>query len=313
MRRLRRAVLQRLALSEAEASFAARGFRAADPAARQRLEHIGATFIRGYNCALVSDSVLEAAGVVERAGAGLGGFAAEGAAMGAAIADAASLRPSRLATWIRWAAERFTYLVHVGAGWALARVPWRRRAIFATLDPVHCWLAYDGLGFHDAFFRGGNVLAGWRRVRQGYAGRAYDQGIGRALWFLYGADARSVARWIGGAAAERRADLWSGLGLAVAYAGGARPGDGELLARHSGSERGALAQGAAFAAEAHARAGDIPDWCAAAVRQLARRDAAQAVAIVRSSRAVVEGRPAPIPRYELWRLAVQRSLSYCPA
>ena len=66
----------------------------------------------------------------------------------------------RLRPWTtpRWpqllaAAPQYSYLLYVGAGWALAR---GRRAEGARLDRLGSslkWLAVDGVGFHDGFMR----------------------------------------------------------------------------------------------------------------------------------------------------------------
>jgi hypothetical protein len=65
--------------------------------------------------------------------------------MGTAIADALPFHRSRLSEDVRAFERDFTYLVDVRAGWALARLPWRRRQILAPLDPIHRRLAFATL------------------------------------------------------------------------------------------------------------------------------------------------------------------------
>ncbi|MGB9369698.1 MAG: DUF1702 family protein, partial [Xanthobacteraceae bacterium] len=170
-----------------EASFQARGF-AACVDARRRLEGIGETFLFGFNHALIEDDLEALQRAIEPIDLDRRGFAVEGAAMGAAVADALMLGGSRLASWMRYSNSAYTYLAHVGAGWALARVPWRRASILRSCDAVHGWLVFDGLGFHDVYFTSEKIFGGWRRLKHQYAARAYDQGVGRALWFAAGAD-----------------------------------------------------------------------------------------------------------------------------
>ena len=230
--------------------------------------------------------------------------------MGCAIADAVTLGGNRLRDWMACTAQDYSYLSHVGAGWALARVPWRRKAILRHLDPVHCWLAYDGLGFHDGYFQPRRIAAGWRRLRTGYAARAYDQGVGRAAWFSSGGNVARAAAAIARLDAARRDDLWAGLGLALCYAGGASAMELLLAREAAGRARPALAQGAAFAAEARARAGHIPPFTHEAVRILTGLDVEETVRLVRRVRgslpSTLTGTP---PHYELWRLGVQQALS----
>ena len=49
-------------------------------------------------------------------------------------------------------AESHVYMVYVGVGWAMARLPrfrWRRVTV---ADPLMRWLVLDGFGFHQAYY-----------------------------------------------------------------------------------------------------------------------------------------------------------------
>jgi hypothetical protein len=304
---LRQALLRRfLTLHPREASFEVRGFAVSDHS--RRLERIGETFIGGFNAGLLLDDSSELQQFTDQMEAEWRGFAVEGAAMGAAIADAVSFRTSRLPAWLRRTEEHYTYLAHVGTGWALARFPWRRSAIIAVLDPVHCWLAYDGLGFHDAYFHPVRIRA-WRRVVRGYESRAYDQGIGRGLWFVSGGDVDRAIELANEFHPDRKEDVWSGLGLAVAYAGGGTPTALSRLVRAAGSHRSSLAQGAAFAAEARSRAGFVPACTVEALRALAQMEVEAAAALVRDLRdRLPRHENSSVPRYEIWRQRLREAL-----
>ncbi len=303
-----------LVLSPDEASFTRRGFTAADSARRDALEAVGRDFIAGYNAALLArdiDDLAEGLATVAQASRG---FFAEGAAMGVAIADGLSLRQPQLGTYLTAADRDFTYLAHVGTGWALARMPWRRRAILESLDALHGWLAFDGLGFHDAYFQHARIAAGWRRETQDYGARVYDQGVGRALWFVAGGDVSVAARHIAGLDPSRRDDLWSGLGLAMAYAGPAADSEFAAARDIAGASSAAFAQGIAFACEARARARIIPVGTDRAARTVWGRGAEDVAALVRRSRARLP-RTAPAnlsPRYEIWRVDVAREWGSSP-
>lgn len=297
-------------LAAREASFAVRGFPRHHDGIRRHLEHIGETFLAGYNCALLEDDARSVQDFVAELDPDYRGFAVEGATMGAAVADAVSLGADRLRAWMVLNEPEYTYLTHAGAGWALARMPWRRKPIFRSTDPIHGWLVYDGLGFHDAYFKPIRISRGWRRIRRGYAANAYDQGIGRALWFVSGGDPLRAAAVISAFPEARRSDLWSGLGLALAYAGGA---DERILANvllAAGPLRPCLAQGAAFAAEARLRARHLPVHAATAVSILTGRDPENIVRLVRQLRhQLPSAETAELPRYEIWRRVVQRALA----
>lgn len=270
---------------------------------------IGQTFIRGYNTALLAPHARAVLSFTSGVPPTERGFAAEGAAMGAAIADAVSLRKPLLPACLKTFETDFAYLAHVGAGWSLARVPWRRRRILAELDPLLRWLAFDGLGFHDTYFRHRRILAGWRRERTGYAARAYDQGVGRALWFVAGGSAPAAIRLLSAFPEARRGDVWSGLGLAMTYAGLATADDLAAACEASGQHRPQFAQGVAFACEARVLARHVPadtDLAARIVWGIGAEDLSRLVRKVRDRLPRTEG---DLPRYEIWRMAVADSLT----
>ncbi|MDX0527557.1 DUF1702 family protein [Sinorhizobium medicae] len=296
-----------LTLSPDQASFDVRGFRASSAVAREELEAVGKTFITGYNAAVRTDSLDGILRILADIPAQRRGFAAEGAAMGTAIIDAVPFRTPRLPQLMVLLERDFTYLVHVGAGWALARVPWRKRHILSPLNPLYRWLAFDGLGFHDCYFKASHVLDNWRREQFGYAARAYDQGVGRALWFAGGGSATWSADRIRGLAAERQGDLFSGLGLAMAYAGPTTTEDVRHALELAGRDAPHLAQGIAFACEARARATFVPQATHTAAQALGFEAPALA-ALVREARESLSEQEGEA-RYEAWRRVVSNAMA----
>jgi hypothetical protein len=242
-------------LSPDEAMFARRGFRCENPASRARLEEVGRTFLEGFNAALRDTGAARLAVRLERVEAELQGFAYEGAAMALALLDGLSpWRRGRFRALLEGPGSSHVYMLNVGAGWALARLPWRPDAALHRLDPLYRWLAVDGYGFHQGYFRWPEFVAGMALPRQfqGYARRAFDQGLGRSLWFVEGADIDRIVARIGAFPEPRRADLWAGIGLASSYAGGVDREALEVL-RDQCPCPDQLAQGAAFAAKARQR------------------------------------------------------------
>lgn len=299
-----------LGIDPAEATFARRGFTAA-PAARRRLERVGAAFLQGYHAALEAGSIAALAPRLDEAEPELRGFAHEGAAMALALLDA--LTPwsrRRLAAFLEGPGAPHAYMAHVGAGWALARLRRPFRRVPRGMDPLLGWLAADGYGFHEGYFHPRRTVEAGavpRRV-SGYAARAFDQGVGRSLWFARGADPARVAAAIARFDPHRHGDLWSGAGLACAYAGGGGGGEAEALAALAGAHRPALAQGAAFAAGARRRAGNPAPHTERACRALCGVPARAAADV---TDAALEGL-APrggLPAYEAWRLRIQRHFS----
>jgi hypothetical protein len=206
-------------------------------------------------------------------------------------------------------ADTYRYLVYVGIGWAMARLPRFRWPKPRTLDPVLVPLVLDGYGFHQAYFHTARYVDGqyqnpnfpWPGGQHGsYANNAIDQGIGRAMWFIGGTDPERVTDLIDAFPASRRGDLYSGVGLAATYAGGVEEQELRALWRRVGDYRGNLAQGCAFAADARARAGIVPPHTALATQVLCRTTPADAARIASELRPVhpVDG---DLPVYEVWR------------
>jgi len=294
-------------LSLEEASFARRGFCAGDAGARQRLEQIGRTFLHGYHAALEEDEPEALAYRLNAVELEWRGFAFEGAAMGLSLLDHLTpWRRSRLRAFLNGPGSTHAYMVHVGVGWTLARLRRQVEPTLARLDPVLRWLAVDGYGFHEGYFH-------WSRCVEGqaipdrltdYARRVFDQGLGRSLWFVNGADVKRIPATIAAFPPSRQADLWSGIGLACAYAGGVEGRALQALRAAAGSHRPPLAQGAAFAAKARQRAGNP-----AAHTQLACEIICGVPADVaaRITDAALENLPTdgPEPTYEVWRRRIQ--------
>lgn len=272
--------------------------------AQKRLESIVETFMDGFQAALGGRySRVQAAGVEHT----LQGFWFEGAAMGVVLRD--WLRPWKRPDWERMLGETgdHIYMLHVGAGWAMARLPGNIERTLSHHDPLLQWLLVDGYGFHETFFHPGRVLRGQpqpRRLR-GYAKRAFDQGIGRAMWFASGANVCAIAGALAGFSVERLPDLWSGVGLASVYAGGVDEADIAWLRDRAGTFLPNVAQGAAFAAKARVRAGNLTDHQERACGILCGRSAADAAAVTDAALENLSGDGAE-PAFELWRRRIQQ-------
>jgi hypothetical protein len=299
-----------LGISPEEATFSRRGFYTGDTRARDHLERVGRVFIGGYQAALEEvslDQVVTRLDVVEPA---LQGFAYEGASMAFALLDRLSPRKhNRIESFLRGPGVPHRYMVHVGLGWAMARLPSVGRHAAHILDPLLRWLVLDGYGFHQAYFHPRRFVDGHEaiRFRAPYAAHAVDQGIGRALWFVNGADPARVAKVIASFPAARRPDLWSGLGLAATYAGGTDQAGLEALRVSAGSYLSQVAQGAAFAAKARLHAGNLTTHTARSTRVFCGISARAAAVITDEalpSLPASAAEPEP-PSYELWRRRIQ--------
>lgn len=294
-------------LSAGETKYARRGFHGATGDLQIRLEQIGAAFLYGYNVALEHDAEAELAPILNSMELELRGFAFEGAAMGLALLDYLTpWRRTRVNEFLGGVGDAHAYMVHVGTGWVWARMPVNFRRSQARLDPVLGWLAFDGWGFHEGFFHWPKYITG-RSVSHklsGYERRAFDQGLGRSFWFVNGGNVELIAQTVSNFSADRQSDLWSGIGLGATYAGIiSETSLGELRVK-ANSFRPQLAQGAAFAAKARQRAGNLTDYTNLATGALCSMSALDAARLCDQT---LENLPANAdpPAFEIWRRRIQ--------
>lgn len=300
-----------LGISRRETTFERRGFLRCGEAQRQHLERVGATFIDGYHAALTWDVTPALTDALERVDHAFRGFAYEGAAMAMGLLDLLTpWRRDRVESFLTGAGEPHVYMVHVGVGFALARL---KRRVEPAMDGMHAlyrWLVVDGYGFHEGYFHWRESFVQLKTPNRlsGYALRVFDQGLGRALWFAAGAEAKRVAEMIGVFPEERRCDVWSGIGLASAYAGGVDRDELERIRELAASHGGHLAQGAAFAAKARQRAGNPMPHTETAC-EVYCGISADAAAKATDDALIDLVADAEVPAFEVWRDRVRKMLA----
>ncbi len=257
-----------LDLSPKEADFVRRGFPAVESASRAHLEQIIESFIGGYNIALVEGDMSQ---LTQRLDTSFTpefvGFAYEGAGLYFALADLVIPRSgNRLAVFTRSFGEKHDFITMVGAGFAVARIPFGLRRLESyqqRLDPLTAWCLADGYGFHHGFFhwrffieeRGAAPASLDRQNRS-----LFDAGVGRAMWWVFGADAESIKAAISPFDKDRRAEMWSGIGTAIAYAGGVPTDVMAILPKLAGEHRFDLLSGIPFAAYMRSKGGNPAPW-----------------------------------------------------
>jgi len=298
-----------LSIDGREVTFARRGFSSAKSEVRERLEYVGIVFLIGYHAALQENHPDGLTEKLKRVELEYRGFAYEGAAMALALRDAIVPGSARLAEFMAGAGKQHIYMLHVGAGWAYARLPWLRRrmeTVIRRFDLLLRWLVLDGYGFHQGYFHFKVPLrSALDRLSIG-ARHVFYQGLGRSLWFVHGCDPYQISETISSFPALYQCDAWSGIGLACAYAGGAALPDQQELVTLAGRCHSALAQGAAFAAKARQLAGNQAAHTEQACAVLAGVNAEQAAALC--DRALPQVNRDCSSPYQQWRELVQNYL-----
>ena len=294
-----------------EATFLHRGFQSRNHQAQQRLEQIGKLVLQAYNIALEErdvTTVAERLDMIERENRG---FAYEGAAMGLMMLDC--LTPWQQNRWQQFLVgpgQAYIHLVHIGAGLALGFLRRRLAKPLARMDPFLRWLVPDGYGFLDGYLRTKATFHHHTVPAKldNYERRVFDHGLGRSLWFVAGADVQQTAVTIAAFPPSRQADLWSGVGLACAYAGGVSRAEIGQLVDLAHRYRSALAVGVTYAARARCHSQNLAESTEAACQIICHMSTAEADAVTHH----VEKDLPPdgdMPAWEVWRQRIQAHFS----
>jgi len=303
-----------LAPSLEDVSFAGRGFGVSPTPATDRLEAVPQAVVCGFEWAIAAHDLTDVKRRLRLVDEEQRGFAYEGATMAYTILD--TIRGNRTRELLSGPGEKHILLAYIGIGFAMARLPrplWKKVLpdLTSRYHPTMSWLAVDGYGFDRAYFDTERWVDRqeipapypWQGSPQ-YFLRAVDQGIGRALWFISGADPDKVTAAVRRFADSRQADLWSGVGLASTFAGGCSA-DGLAQVRKSAGEHWTeLALGSVFAVKARSYAGFVPEHTAVATEQLCDLSVEGADVLADRTEVDPEG-SGPQPQYEIWRRRIK--------
>ncbi len=205
-----------------------KGFQLAEPEVQARLEEVMKVFVLGHDLAARSASLEATAAQLEESfDSHHVGFAFEGAGMHLGMLDLLfPRRQSRLKRFVEGPGSRHDYITCVGAGFAVARLPFQRRSLALLkrhLHPLIGWCVADGIGFHEGFFHGHRFIDGGAPppgTLVGQERQLFDAGLGRSLWWNTGATPAAIDRTIATFPSFRQGEMWCGIGTACAYAGG---------------------------------------------------------------------------------------------
>jgi hypothetical protein len=210
-----------------EVAFDYRGFASCDPKVKTQIEEYFRKFLDGYHAAMRTPNLTDLGTHLDREmSSEYVGFAYEGAGMYLALVDFLTpWRSDQLGRFLAGPAKKHDFITIIGAGLALARLPWVRwhaEGAMRRFDPGLGWFAIDGYGFHEGFFHDCTFIDQCiaPTTVSGYAARCFDHGLGRSIWFVKGAVPERIRESILAFPQERRGDLWAGIGLACAFAGG---------------------------------------------------------------------------------------------
>jgi enediyne biosynthesis protein E3 len=288
----------------------ATAFGEGDSKAALRLETVVDMVTKGCHMALQTsdfDTLMSRLHAVEPE---LRGYAYEGTGTGLMALDCLLPWKNRTKAFIDGPGSPYIYALHIGAGLALARLRRRPEKFLARLDPVVGWIALDGYGFHEGFFSRQRYVEEQvvPKHLSRYGRRVFDHGIGRSIWFVAGANVEQVAATVATFAEERRADIWSGVGLGCGYTGGVDRAALQTLVRVVGPYRSQLAVGVAIGAHARKLAGSPASYAELAcdvVCGISYDTAAHLVEIAYQDLPTDGVKPA----YEIWRQRIEAQVT----
>ena len=149
--------------------------------------------------------------------------------------------------------------VYIGLGWAIAKLNLPFLSVVEKIESRFYHRVADGCGYYDGSFRQRQTVMSQQLPDNLPAAvmPIYDQGVGRSLWYTCNADINKIRSKIESFPQNRQADLWRGIGCAVAYVGGYDENTLITLLEYAGINRIQLACGAALAARSRREANTI--------------------------------------------------------
>jgi len=300
-----------LKVSYDEVKVDVRGFYSKSLLDNQHLESIGSSFLDGYHDSLTSKSLTSLCKTLDQKENIYSGFAYEGAAMGLVITDFFRFKSNRrFYHFLQNEGSHHAYMLHVGAGWAYAKLPLNIEKVTLKYDPLLRWLIIDGYGFHQAYFKTRQYVYEKKKPKLSpVATPIFYQGVGRCLWFIEGTSVRRITDRIKTFPVAYHPDLWAGIGLAAVYAGVVEAYELKQLKQLSGEYEAHLMQGAAFAAKARQRAENVLAYTEMAVKILTGLDLNEAALITDEALAQISTSKIEKTEYETWRMLIRDKLS----
>ncbi|MES2763367.1 MAG: DUF1702 family protein [Bacteroidota bacterium] len=236
-------------------------------------------------------------------------IAYEGASMGIALNDLE--KHDTLSDWRLFndKAGMHAAQTHAGLGWAIAQLNKPVSTLLKTLSPLLRFRVLDGWGYYDGIFRQRTSIKAQKISEniEAWMLSAYDQGIGRSIWYACKGDVNKVQEMISAFPMERRQSMWVGIGVACSYVGGCDENLLRSLPVVAGHYQDQLAIGTVLAARARAQAHDITDDVELACHIWCHRSAKEAMLLS------VKAEPASYENvndcYALWLSQIQQALT----
>lgn len=149
----------------------------------------------------------------------------------------------------------------VGFGWALAVNQKNPADFLDRFDPLAAMWILDGYGYYHALLRSRTTVHNLQipdAVNEALL-FAFDQGLGRGLWYLCKGDLEKLRTMLEKFPEERRPDLWRGIGTASAFVAGIDAAKYMELKHLAGNDYKQLIAGVLFSIRSRVRSGSITE------------------------------------------------------
>ena len=225
------------------------------------LKRVSFIFLDGFDAALTAEG-----GKIERDIDKLPqidrGVAFEGAAAAKAVRDLSAENFSTSQTSsLLVESNQYSFLMLLGIGEALAQLKMPPQICNAFANENWSGQIIEGYGFFDGYFNWHEAV-----IKQRYPDglgpelmAAYNQGIGRALFFITNGNPQQIRDLIVTFDPVRRAELWAGVGLPTAYIGGHTERELKRLVDLADKYRAEFMQGIMLGASARNQQSYIPE------------------------------------------------------
>lgn len=237
-------------------------------------------------------------------------IAYEGIAMGFALKDFAVGTLHQWRAFMRNSNPSYVPHVHVGLGWAIAKQRIPSLSFIDPFDRLMLFRVVDGCGYYDGTFRHQNTIINKERSTaiESKNFSAYDQGVGRSIWYHSKGNSAQAASVINGFDKARHADLWRGIGIACSFVGGFDKQMLRDLMTQASVHHRQLVIGAAFTARARIQTNSVTNDAELACRIWGNLSANEAMVLT------IETEPDPAIHenvYQTWvsKLEIELQLS----
>lgn len=195
---------------------------------------------------------------------------------------------STLDKWKKFAAITTSHAVQVaiGLGWAIAQRELAGLPLIQSLNKTAQARVLDGIGYYCGMFRHRSYVRD--KLIPGVLTandlRAFDEGLGRSLWYHYKGDTAKLLNAMDSFETERKANLFRGAGIAIAYVGGCSETIFRNIFEAAGNFQTDLSTGAIMLALARSQAGTTNSDADLACRVWCQLSAADAVSLMEKYR-----------------------------